>query len=157
MSTRANFLIVTEQGKFKFQANSSAYPERILPDIFQLLQDSAYRSQSNVVFDIDCGGLSKLIDNCSMTLGEVGNPSYYYHINMVEKTVKCWDYKLGWAYAPVDWRERGWNCWIGGKKKQYGYTTWKRGKLIYSKSFQDIINEETLLVNKAELELAAKL
>ena len=157
MSTRANFLIVTTQGKFKFQANSSAYPERILPDIFQLLQDSAYKRQSNLMYDIDCGGLSKLIDNCSMILGEVGNPSYYYHINMVEKTVKCWDNKLGWTYAPKEWKEKGYHCYIGGKRNEYGYHTWKHGKLLYSKTFQDIINEETLLINKAEIELAATL
>ena len=33
--TRANFIIVTEQGKFKMQSNSSAYPSQMMEDIIK--------------------------------------------------------------------------------------------------------------------------
>ena len=46
--TRANFIIVTEQGKFKMQSNSSAYPSQMMEDIIKFATSTASK---NAIFD----------------------------------------------------------------------------------------------------------
>ena len=148
--TRANFIIVTEQGKFKMQSNSSAYPSQMMEDIIKFATSTASK---NAIFDKakgidesvigfypspDSRDISNLVEACGLTFGHVGNPSYFYEIDFVNKHVKVWDSRISWVNAPIDWKERGWNCWIG-KNNRYGYSNWVKGKKIYDKSLKELV------------------
>lgn len=141
--TRANFIIVTRQGKFKFQSNSSAYPSYMGESIleFALSTASTNGGATNGFYDNpDSRELSNFIENCGLTLGHVGNPSYFYEIDFVKQHVKAWDNKLSWVNAPLDWKERGWSCWEG-KNGKFGYTNWVKGKLIYNKRLSELLDK----------------
>ena len=140
--TRANFLIITRQGKFKFQANSSAYPSYMGSHIleFAISTASTNGGATNGFYDSpDSRELANFIEGCCLTFGHVGNPSYFYEIDFVKQHVKAWDSRLSWVNAPLDWRERGWNCWEG-KNGKFGYTNWVKGKLIYNKRLSELLD-----------------
>ena len=152
--TRANFVIITPQGKYKFQGNSSCYPSNIMDSVlrFSISTASTNLGATNGFYsEPESNSLSKLIDDVGLTLGHVGNPSYFYEIDFIKQTVSVWDYKLSWINAPLDWQEKGWSCWIG-KNGKYGYSNFVKGKKIYNKSFADI--KDNLL---AEIILAESL
>ena len=147
MSTRANFLIITEHYKAKFQSNSSAYPDNMMESMFKFVAGTASR---NAIFDGKIGfyepesfGLSELIEECGLSLGWVGNPSYYYTFDFVKKTLEVLGYKLRWIKAPADWQERGWNCYqdYNGKHEGYGWHSNVKGKKLLSLSFNDMITD----------------
>jgi hypothetical protein len=142
--TRANVIIVTTQGKFKFQANSSAYPSYFGKTMFNFIRHCAtqnlgaspvngigfYEPESNI--------LSELINDLGLSLGSVGNFDYVYEFDFVKRTFKVWESKLSWVNAPIDWRERGWNCWLG-KNGKFGWSNWVKGKLIFNSTFYDMV------------------
>jgi hypothetical protein len=139
--TRANIYIITSQGKFKFQSNSSAYPSNIMDSIIHFALSVVSGREETPVYDQpDSRELSKFIDELGLTIGLVGNFSYVYEIDFTQCTIKVWENSLRWVTAPADWKERGWNCWIGGKNKTYGYTNWVKGKNIYNKTFDSLID-----------------
>lgn len=165
MSTRANFLIVTDRGKFNFQANSSAYPSNTMKDVLTFAVSTASR---NALFNKENGGLgfygnpdswdlSAFIASVDLTLGTVGNPSYYYEIDFVQKHVKVWDYKPRWVNAPVDWEAKGWKGCYPNSKGQFGYDSVCKGKILYNQPFKALcgryVNRE-MQVKKSELEKA---
>ena len=141
--TRANIVIITNQGKFYFQSNSSAYPSLMMKPIILFATSTASK---NAIFNNTIGyydnpdtfALSELIDNCGLTLGSIGNFSYHYEIDFVKQTIKVWDSKTRWVNAPIDWRERGYNCWESDKGK-YGWTNFVKGKLLYFKKFDELV------------------
>ena len=137
MSTRANFHLITKQGLHKFQSNSSAYPSEMLPKIFRLVQSCEFNTKD--FGEPDSLGLSDLFDGCGLTLGSIGNFSYVYELNFINKTLRVWNNKFRWVNAPNDWQERGWNCWVGGKNNTYGYTNWIKGKLLVSLKFDQML------------------
>lgn len=141
--TRANIVIITGQGKFNFQSNSSAYPSLMMEPIIKFVGSTASRNaifKGNLDFydNPDSFALSELIDKCGLTLGRIGNFSYHYEIDFVLKHIKVWDNNLRWVNAPSDWRERGYNCWENEKGK-YGWTNWVKDKLLYSKRFDELV------------------
>ena len=92
------------------------------------------------IFCTDSRDISNLVEACGLTFGHVGNPSYFYEIDFVNKHVKVWDSRISWVNAPIDWKERGWNCWIG-KNNKYGYSNWVKGKKIYDKSLKELVKD----------------
>lgn len=141
--TRANIVIITPQGKFKFQANSSAYPSWMMEDVIKFATSTASNNggASNGFYpQPDTPELSAFIENTSLTLGHVGNPSYFYDIDFVKQTVKVWDKKRRWNYAPVNWEERGYHC-PEKKNDKFGWHSDVKGKLIYEKKFSELVNK----------------
>lgn len=162
--TRANFLVITKEGKFNFQSNSSAYPSYMMEAVIKFATSTASK---NSVFKTPIGfhpspetiNLSEFIDDCGLTLGKIGNPTYYYEIDFVKQTVRVWNNKLRWINAPIDWRERGYNCWEN-KKGSYGWTEWVKNKLIYSKRFDELVvdvEEGEVILFKGVIEEAKKI
>jgi hypothetical protein len=143
--TRANILVITRQGKFKFQSNSSAYPSWIMGVLINFATSTASR---NALFDGQIGfydnpdsiALSEFIHSCGLTLGTIGTPSYYYEVDFVKQTVRVWESKTRWVNAPIDWKERGWNCYQNSKGK-YGWDNHVKGKLIYSKKLVELVKD----------------
>lgn len=137
--TRANIVIITTQGRFKFQCNSSAYPSNMMESIIRFACSTASK---NAIFDggigfydnPDCFALSKFIEDCGLELGSIGNFSYHYEIDFVKRTIKVWDSKTRWVKAPSNWKERGYIC-TESKNGQYGWSDWFKNKLIYSVNF----------------------
>lgn len=150
--TRANFTIVTKQGKFKMQSNSSAYPSNMMESIIKFATSTA---SNNAIFDKDAGidekvigfypepesrAISEFVEACGLSFGSVGNPTYFYEIDFVNRHVKVWENRLSWVNAPADWKERGWNC-LEGKNGKFGYTNWVKGKMIYNKPLKELVKE----------------
>lgn len=151
--TRANVYVITRQGKFKFQANSSAYPSNVMGDIIEFATSAASK---NAIFNGQIGfydhpdsrALSTLIYEMGLTLGEVGNFSFVYEIDFVKQRVKVWNSTTYWVNGPEDWEAKGWNCWKG-KNGKYGYTNWKKNKLLFDKHFisliEDVVSENAVI------------
>ena len=161
--TRANITIITRQGKFQFQGNSSMYPSNTMGDIFKFATSTINRHNGKIDFWDEPGScdLSTFIEECGLTLGQIGNPSYYYEIDFKTKLVKVWDYKMRWVSAPIDWEAKGWRgCYDNGKGK-FGYDSVVKGKLLYSKGFRDMIRrytaEREVILNKTELKKALEI
>lgn len=165
MSTRANILVVCGDGKFKFQSNSSAYPSNMMKAILKFAI-STY--STNRVFEPnkdgfypnpDSNDLATFIDECGLTLGSVGNASYYYEIDFVRQHVKVWDNQRYWHNAPKNWRERGWQgVYEHESNGSWGYMNWRKGKLIYlNTSLRSLINfvtkPETQVMELSDSEL----
>lgn len=121
--TRGNLIIQSPaQGlSFYYQINSSAYPREIIPEL--LKYDGTPES-------LDLG----------LEPGQVGNFSYFYELDVTSGTLKVWDSTTYWQNAPKNWKEKGYNCWMG-KNGQYGYTNWKK------KNRLDILGYTTKPVN----------
>lgn len=141
--TRANITIITGQGNFKFQANSSAYPSWMMENLLKFATSTA-TTNSNFNGEIwfydepDSFNLSDFINSCGLTLGHVGNPSYFYEINFVKQTVKVWDYKTRWVNAPTLWKEKGYHCYQN-KDGVWGWTVFGKGKVIYKKGLKELV------------------
>ena len=138
--TRANVHLITNQGTFKLQGNSDMYPSSVFPSIFNLVSNTMSENYDWVKQGPDGNTLSTFISEQNLTLGSVGNFSYFYEINFTTRVVKCWENKLSWVNAPENWKERGWNCWIG-KNGKFGYTNWVKGKCIFQKSFEEMTSK----------------
>ena len=154
MSTRANLTIVTKQGKFKMQSNSSAYPSHMMEAIIKFATSTA---SNNAIFDKEAGidekvlgfypepeswDLATFIEACGLTFGSVGNPSYFYEIDFVNRHVKVWGRTSRWINAPVDWKEKGWAGVYEGKNGKIGYMDCNiRGKMIYHKTLKELVKE----------------
>jgi len=141
--TRANFTIITNEGKIKLQCNSSAYPSEIMKPLL-LFAISTYAK--NNYFGEGKDGfyenpegfyLGEFIRDLNLSIGHVGNPSYYYEIDFVKQTIKVWANAMYWVNAPSDWKERGWYCYLY-KSNNYGYHAWRKGKLIYNNTFRNV-------------------
>lgn len=146
--TRANFYIVTRAGKFKFQANSSAYPSEMMAPVLIFAASTASNNPGAIngfYQEPDSNAIATLIETCGLTFGYVGNFSYHYEIDFIKQTVTVWGETSRWVNAPLDWVEKGWNCYKGSGNKGYGYTTWVKGKKIYSKAFKNLINDANIL------------
>lgn len=138
--TRANILIVTPEGRFKFQANSSAYPSQTMAPILLFATSTAHKNRgvnNGFYSEPDGTALSQFISDLDLTLGSIGNPSYFYEVDFVKQHVKVWGYKFRWNNAPLDWEERGWNC-IENNKGQIGWNSFVKDKLLYNKKFSDL-------------------
>jgi hypothetical protein len=139
--TRANIHLITPQGKFKFQSNSSAYPSHIGNAFLELVASVAYKNDGVVKFgEPDSFGLSKFVEDCGLTLGTIGNFSYHYDVDFVKQTFSIWDYKTRWVNAPDNWRERGWHCYEG-KNNRFGWTTFVKGKKLITLSFKEMVTD----------------
>lgn len=156
MSTRANINIVTSQGNFKFQGNSSMYPSNTMEDVFKFATSTAHKFKNKMDFhdNPDSRDLSDFIENCGLTLGQIGNPSYFYEIDFVQKKIRVWDYKMRWVNAPVDWQAKGWKgCYDNGKGK-FGYDSVVKGALLLQLSFREMIHKVVdgeVSINKTKL------
>jgi hypothetical protein len=153
--TRANITIITRQGKFLFQGNSSMYPSNTMEDVFKFATSTAHKFKNKLDFhdEPDSRDLSNFIENCGLTLGQIGNPSYFYEIDFVEKKIRVWDYKMRWVNAPIDWKEKGWKCYEG-KNGKYGWDSIVKGKLLLQLSFREMISKVSdgeVSLNKTKL------
>lgn len=117
--TRGNLTIKCYKNKWLFQISSDGYPEDIVPSLLKIIKLNVY--------DIYLDTIQNLIGN--VALGHVGNPCYYYDIDLVEKTIKVYESKTYWVNAPDNWKELGWYCWQGSNGKM-GYIDWRKGKKI---------------------------
>ena len=152
--TRANFTIVTKQGKFKMQSNSSAYPSNMMESIIKFATSTA---STNSFFDKELGidekaigfypepesrAISEFIEACGLSFGSVGNPTYFYEIDFVNRHVKVWKTTSRWINAPVDWEAKGWRGVWEGKNGKMGYMDNNiRGKMIYNKPLKELVKE----------------
>ena len=118
--TRANLLVITRFGRFKFEWGSDAYPE----DVKEFLKQLATMKEMP--------GVDWLAENNPagrLTPGTIGNPYYYYEVDQLKGTVTAWESATYWVNAPEDWEARGWRCWKGSNGR-YGYTNWRKGKRL---------------------------
>ena len=152
--TRANFTIVTKEGKFKMQSNSSAYPSNMMEDIIKFATSTASK---NAIFDKERGidesivgfypepesrAISEFVERCGLSFGSVGNPTYFYEIDFVNRHVKVWGTTSRWINAPVDWKEKGWQGVWEGTNGRMGYRDNNvRGKLIYNKPLKELVKD----------------
>lgn len=118
--TRANLLVITRFGRFKFRWGSDAYPEDVREFLVKLARMNEMPSVDWLAENNPAGNL---------TPGTVGNPYYYYEVDQLKHTVTMWDSDVYWVNAPDDWKERGYNCWQG-KNGRYGYSNWRKGKKL---------------------------
>lgn len=140
--TRANIIIITPQGNFKFQCNSSAYPSNVMGSVLKFATSTASNNTGapNGFYDNpDSDKLAEFIESFGLTLGHVGNPSYYYEIDFVKQHVKVWNSRLKWVKAPADWEARGWRCYQNTSTSGYGWHSNVKNKLIYNKSFRELV------------------
>jgi len=144
--TRANFIIVTRDGKFKLQCNSSAYPSNVMEDIINFAvstasKNSAVIGEGKIGFydNPDSWELAKFIESVGLTLGWVGNPSYFYTVDFINQTVSAWGTKGRWVNAPKDWEAKGWKgCYES--KGRFGYFDANvKGKKIFEKGFKELL------------------
>lgn len=114
MSTRAQIQIISVlQGiDFIYGISSDGYPSRILEPL--------------KTFD---GDIANLAHELYMNIDPAGNVDYYYQINCDTNTLTYWRSQIYWRNAPEDWKERGWNCWLG-KNGKYGWSEWRKGKKL---------------------------
>ena len=145
--TRANFTIITKQGKFKMQSNSSAYPSNIMDSIIKFATSTASR---NAIFEGKIGfydepaswDLATFIESVGLTFGWVGNPTYFYEINFIEQTIKVFGTKSRWINAPIDWEAKGWRGLYIGKNGKMGYKDCNiKGKCILNEHFINYIKD----------------
>jgi hypothetical protein len=136
--TRANFTIVTREGKFKMQGNSSCYPEEVLPRAIKFMKstESSNPGATNGFYDEpDSSDIADFIQKVGLTFGSVGNPSYFYDIDFVKHSIKVYDTKSRWVNAPADWEEKGWS----GVWERNGKMGWMnhnvKGKCIHEEYF----------------------
>ena len=160
--TRANFEIICKDGKFYLQGNSSCYPSWTMGDVIKFATSTR---SLNSIFDNKLGfyenpnsrDIAEFIENLGLTFGSVGNPSFYYQIDFLNKVVKVWESKTRWINAPLDWKAKGWKGCYEGTKGRFGYDTWVKGKCIYQKSFFDLIDTKANIVKQSEVEFAEKI
>lgn len=143
--TRANFNIIAGYGSIKLQIGSDGYLSGVIDEVKELVKSVAstnsFFKDGFGFYDNPSGDdLGKFISDLNLSIGHVGNFSYAYEIDFVKQKIKAWDSTIYWVNAPEDWEARGWNCWKGNNGK-YGYTNWRKGKLIYDKTFLEIYNE----------------
>ena len=143
--TRANILIISDGNKFKLRIGSDGYPADVLPILIPYKDARDYYELDLRQFVIDLG----------LTLGHIGNPCYYYDLNLDDHWLKAWKSTMYWVNAPENWRERGWNCHLGGNGK-YGYENWRKGILVYDSSqnpryYQDSDGLYTQVPERAEI------
>lgn len=157
--TRANFLIITADGKFKLQGNSSCYPSNVMSPVLKFATSTASTNSgaTNGFYDRpESNDLATFIEAVGLTLGSVGNPCYYYEIDFVKQTVKVFDTKSRWINAPVDWEAKGWRGLYTGKNGKLGYMDCNvKGKCIYHEYFINLVvkisdNEMTVNVYKVK-------
>lgn len=147
--TRANFLIITDSGKFKMQGNSSCYPSNIMEYIitFALSVKSNNLGATNGFYcSPDSRDIAEFIDSVGLTFGYVGNPTYYYEIDFVKQVVKTFDTRSRWVNAPINWEEKGWVGCYQNDKGKWGYRDYNtKGKCIFQKTFIELFNEEYII------------
>ena len=158
--TRANFLIVTGDGKFKMQGNSSCYPSNIMAPILNFATSTASRNDgaTNGFYDRpDSWEISKFIEAVGLTFGSVGNPNYFYEIDFVKQSLKVFDTKSRWVNAPKDWKEKGWGG-VYEEKGKIGYRDCNvKGKCLYNKTFNQLVETivgDAIILNKGIVEEA---
>lgn len=146
--TRANFVIITPDGKFKLQANSSAYPSEIMRPIAELVSSVASDNggATNGFYERpESLDFAKFVEDVGLTLGHVGNPTYFYTIDFVQKRVFVWGTCSRWINAPVDWEAKGWRGVYLGKNGKMGYRDCNiKGKKIFDGSFGLLTDEKNL-------------
>ena len=159
--TRANFLIVTGDGKFKMQGNSSCYPSNIMDAVLNFATSTASTNigAPNGFYDCpDSREIATFIEAVGLTFGSVGNPTYFYEIDFVGQTVKVFDTKCRWINAPIDWKEKGWGGVYKGDNGRMGYMDCNvKGKCIYNKAFKDLVEKivgGAIILNKGIVEEA---
>ena len=142
--TRANILIISGYpSKHYFERGSDGYPTEVMPEIFKLVLAAAhpnheFKKEIDFFDNVSSVDLAKFIDECSLTLGNVGNPCYYYEVDFKKQTVKAWESTTRWVYAPKNWKERGWVC-NETKNGRAGYTNLVKGKKLIDVKFSDMI------------------
>jgi hypothetical protein len=114
-----------------------------MEDIFKFIHSTAYfdthHEKKLKFYDRpNAWDLAEFIKEANLTLGHVGNFSYFYEIDFNKQTFKAWDYTTRWINAPVDWEARGWRCWKGTNGK-FGYSTFCKGKKLLDVTFLDIV------------------
>jgi hypothetical protein len=162
--TRANFLIVTADGKFKMQGNSSCYPSNTMAAVLNFACSTASDNSGAKQGFYDrpeSNDIATFIEAVGLTFGTVGNPCYFYEIDFVKQTVKVFGTKSRWINAPVDWEAKGWRGLYLGKNGRMGYRDCNiKGKCIYNKTLSQLVDGiygGATLLNKGVVEEAEAL
>ncbi len=140
--TRANITLITKYGKFELQCNSSAYPSYLMDDIINFATSAIGKSEGNMfIYDsgTDSGDLSEFIFTLGLTLGSIGNPSYYYIIDFKNGEIKVHNNARRWVTAPSNWKELGWQGLYYDEKGRFGFADWIKGKVIYRVNIIDLV------------------
>ena len=147
--TRANFLIITDSGKFKMQGNSSCYPSNIMEYIITFalsVKSNNLGAKNGFYTNPDSNDIAEFISDVGLTFGYVGNPTYYYKIDFVNHIVKIFDTKSRWVNAPFDWEKKGWVGCYQNDKGNWGYKDCNaKGKCITKKTFIELYNKEYVI------------
>jgi len=139
--TRANIIIFQDcfPKKVYFELTSSAYPSHVLDSIVRFCTEHIFRhtkpeGQTKTIYNrISDIALRDFVQDLCPSISQVGNPDYFYDIDLITGTLKVWKYKNKWIYAPLDWKEKGWHC-CEEKNGRAGYTKAVRGKLLLNMS-----------------------
>ena len=120
--TRANVVIIRHGQKTYLEIKSDGFPHRVVPALQAYVKNHPEMSES--LCDLE---LFKEINVC---FGHVGNPTYFYDVNVDEGTVKARRAQHFWVQAPENWRGKGYVCYRGGPRGEYGYPSWRRGEVL---------------------------
>ena len=146
--TRANFEIITghfHPRKSYFQGNSSCYPSYMLEFVVKACVSSFSTNAGapkNFYPEIDSSALSELIKDCGLTLGQVGNPSYFYKLDFFNRIVTVYDTASRWVNAPVDWEAKGWGGVYKGNNGRMGYSSIIKGKVLFTSEFKNLVDSK---------------
>lgn len=139
--TRANVVLKAKYSSdTKLQIGSDGYPSEVLPAMVKCLaQHINFSPHPEKMYDtFGSQEFGKLVDDLGLFPGHVGNPYYYYEIDLEKGIVRAWESQTYWVNAPVDWEEKGWNCYKGSNGK-FGYTNWRKGKKIFHTTVDDLM------------------
>ena len=142
MSTRGNVIIRSPEQRllFSYEIRNSAFPEEFIPNLIR--------------YD----GRAESLSDLGLIPGQVGNFEYWYEINLEDKSLKVWKSKTYWQHVPDTWKERGYQgCYLNPEKgKGWGYTNWRKGRLINNETLtyapEEITLESDNRYTKADLE-----
>jgi hypothetical protein len=146
--TRANIIIIHDGflGKAYFEKGSSGYPKEVVPELVRFLighvsKGAIERKDEKILYNgVAPHCLATLLNNLYLSLGQVGNPYYFYELDLTKGTIKAWESKTRWINAPANWKEKGYNCYKGTNGKD-GYTTWIKGKVVFSTDINKLLKE----------------
>lgn len=132
MSTRGNVVIRSpSQGLlFSYEIMSSAYPDEFVPHLIR--------------YD----GRAESLNDLELIPGQIGNFDYWYEINLAQNNLKVWNSTTYWHRVPDNWKEKGYQgCYRHPNKKGWGYTNWRKGKVIDNKNLTYAPEEIALASN----------
>lgn len=76
------------------------------------------------------GDIPSINEYLYLTISPAGNFDYYYELDCDVPSLTYGEAQIYWRNAPPDWKERGWHCWIDDKHDNYGWSEFRKGKIL---------------------------